>query len=112
MAETKIIPPHKRFAKNDTGFVCANCGEEVPPLYTSSRDHCTKCLCSLHVDFNPGDRANPCQGLLIPINIERDSKKGYVIVYHCDTCHEYLRCKAAPDDDFETILNLSTRNKY
>jgi hypothetical protein len=104
-------PSHKRFAKNDSGFVCVNCGELVPPLLSSSRDHCTKCLCSRHVDVNPGDRANQCRGILYPIGIDRDSKKGYIIKYHCDTCHEYHTCKAAPDDNFDEILRLSSFNK-
>ena len=53
----------KRFTKNDSGFVCANCGREVPPLGYSSRNHCPYCLCSLHVDVNPGDRAADCGGI-------------------------------------------------
>lgn len=104
-------PSSRRFAKNDSGFVCMNCGELVAPLLTSSRDHCTKCLCSLHCDINPGDRANSCHGILFPIGIERDSKKGIVIIYHCDTCHEYHRCRSAPDDNYDEIVRLASRNK-
>lgn len=42
----------KTFVKNDAGFVCVHCGHQVPPLYTTSRDHCPRCLYSLHVDIN------------------------------------------------------------
>lgn len=97
----------KTFVKNDAGFVCVHCGYQVPPLYTTSRDHCPRCLYSLHVDVNPGDRANPCHGELVPIGIEHNSKKGLIINYHCDTCGEYHNNKAAPDDDYDTILELS-----
>ena len=97
----------KRFSKNDNGFVCAHCGADVPPLLTSSRDHCTKCLHSLHVDINPGDRANTCRGKLVPIGIDQNSKKGIVIQYHCDTCGAYHNNKAAPDDDYDAIVELS-----
>lgn len=97
----------KRFSKNDTGFVCAQCGHTVPPLLSSSRDHCTHCLHSLHVDINPGDRANSCRGLLVPIGIEQNSKKGIVIKYHCNTCGAYHNNKAAPDDNYDTILEVS-----
>ena len=62
----------KRFTKNDDTFICKNCGLEVKPLGYSSRNHCPRCLCSLHVDINPGDRANPCKGLLRPIKVEPD----------------------------------------
>ena len=98
---------NKRFTKNDSGFVCKNCGAEVPPLSYSSRDHCNKCLCSLHVDENPGDRANPCGGLLVPVNSLPDSKKGFIINYKCKKCGKRLRCRAASDDDTELLIKLT-----
>jgi hypothetical protein len=49
---------NKRFVKNDDFFVCVHCGKEVKPLGYTSRDHCPFCLWSVHVDVNPGDRAN------------------------------------------------------
>ncbi len=102
----------KRFRKNDAGFICANCGMQVLPLGTSSRNHCPKCLCSLHVDINPGDRANPCRGLLRPIAAEPDAKKGYIIIQKCDKCGEIRRNKAAHEakvqpDDIRLIIALT-----
>lgn len=105
----KIQPTSKRFTKNDAGFVCAHCGAAVTPLLTSSRDHCTRCLHSLHVDINPGDRANPCRGKLVPVGIEQNGKKGLIINYRCDTCGAYHNNKAAPDDDYDAILELAAR---
>lgn len=105
----KIPLTSKRFAKNDAGFVCVHCGAAVPPLLTSSRDHCTKCLHSLHVDINPGDRANLCRGKLVPVGIEQNGKKGLIINYRCDTCGTYHNNKAAPDDDYDAILELAAR---
>ena len=100
---------NKRFTKNDSGFVCANCGRNVPPLSYSSRDHCTRCLCSLHVDVNPGDRANGCGGLLVPVSAEPDPKKGFIINYQCRKCKEKRRCRAASDDDTELLIKLTVR---
>ena len=60
----------KRFTKNDSGFVCAHCGKTVEPLGFTSRNHCPFCLWSLHVDINPGDRANECRGQMEPIRTE------------------------------------------
>ena len=71
----------KRFRKNDEGFICAVCGHKVSPLKYSSRDHCPKCLSSIHIDILPGDRANPCKGILKPIQTLPDSKKGFIIIY-------------------------------
>ena len=94
------------FEKKDDSFVCANCGNFVAPLGYSSRDHCNKCLCSLHVDIVPGDRQNDCKGLLVPVAIETNTKKGYVIVYKCQKCGKLHKNKTATDDDFEKILEI------
>ncbi len=103
----------KRFQKNDAGFQCTNCGFQVLPLGTSSRNHCPKCLCSLHVDINPGDRANPCKGLLRPVSAIPDAKKGYIILQKCDKCGEICRNRAAHDakiqpDDLRLLIALTT----
>lgn len=102
----------KRFRKNDSGFVCVNCGKEVKPLGYTSRNHCPFCLCSLHLDINPGDRASDCGGLLMPIKVETDPKKGYIIISKCQKCGEIRRNKAATDaavqpDDIEKIIKLT-----
>ena len=85
----------KRFQKNDAGFICAHCGRKVPPLEVTSRDHCPHCLYSLHVDEFPGDRQNPCRGVLRPVSAQPHAKKGYVILYRCEKCGKLVRNKAA-----------------
>lgn len=85
----------KRFVKNDSGFICSHCKKEVLPLGSSSRNHCPFCLWSLHVDVNPGDRANTCGGEMQPIRTEPDSKGGYVIIHRCTKCGETRRNRAA-----------------
>lgn len=102
----------KRFSKNDDGFLCINCGQEVLPLKSSSRDHCPFCLCSLHVDVYPGDRANSCGGIMDPVRAEPDSKKGYVIVYKCRKCGKIHRNRAAygacvQPDDLQKLICLT-----
>jgi DNA-directed RNA polymerase subunit RPC12/RpoP len=96
----------KRFTMIDEGFDCAVCGEAVPPLGKSARDHCPKCLCSLHLDVFPGDRAADCGGVLRPVGI-RTGKKGIQIVYNCDRCKAERVNIAAPDDDYDLICALS-----
>jgi DNA-directed RNA polymerase subunit RPC12/RpoP len=96
----------KRFTKNDSGFVCANCGAVVPPLGSTSRDHCNVCLHSLHVDVLPGDRANSCRGMLVPTGVGASRKKGYIIQYKCARCGARVNNKAAQDDNFEEILRI------
>lgn len=101
----------KRFQKNDAGFLCTHCGKQVPPNGVTSRDHCPFCLTSLHVDLNPGDRANPCRGVLLPKKAEPHPKKGFVIVYQCNKCGKIVRNKAALTgncpDDTELLIRLT-----
>ena len=106
----------KLFTKNDDGFICANCGFEVKPLGYSSRNHCPKCLCSLHVDVNPGDRANGCGGIMDPVFVELTSKKGYVIVHKCRKCGEIKRNRAANEaavqpDNISLLIKLTAMGK-
>ncbi len=96
----------KRFKKNDSGFTCANCGSDVPPLGRTSRNHCPHCLHSLHLDINPGDRAADCGGLMQPVGAEVTGK-GYVIIHRCLSCRAVRRNKAAEDDDLEEIIRLT-----
>ena len=113
----------KRFKKNDSGFICANCGFEVMPLGTTSRNHCPRCLCSLHVDINPGDRACDCGGILEPISAVPDPKKGFVITHKCRKCGFVSHNKAAlknaksklPDeqyDDEEFLIKLTVSRDW
>ncbi len=94
------------FLKNDNSFICKNCGASVDKLLYTSRDHCNKCLCSLHVDITPGDRANSCLGLLVPINVLQTSKKGKVIVYKCSKCGAEVKNIVAEDDDANKIYEI------
>ena len=73
----------------DENFICEHCGKEVSKLEYSARDHCPYCLYSKHVDINPGDRANPCKGLLRPIDIEK-FKDTYKIIYNLIKVSIYL----------------------
>ena len=91
----------KRFSKNDNGFTCAHCGREVKPLGYSSRNHCPFCLWSLHVDVNPGDRANECGGAMEPIGVETDPRKGYIILHRCTKCGEVRRNRAAHEAEVQ-----------
>ena len=95
--------------KNDNSFTCVNCGKLVEKLEYTSRNHCPYCLHSLHVDIIPGDRANNCKGVLEPIGIENNAKKGYVIVFKCKKCGMIRKNKAADDDNMDLIINLSSK---
>jgi tRNA(Ile2) C34 agmatinyltransferase TiaS len=95
------------FIPREESFTCEHCGMLVQPLGKGTyRDHCPKCLYSKHVDRDgPGDRLSSCKGLLEPVAIDTDSKKGFVITYRCTGCKKSHRNKSAPDDDVIGFMN-------
>ena len=99
----------KQFTMRDESFTCENCHKEVKHLGYTARDHCPYCLYSKHVDINPGDRQNPCKGLLKPIGIEK-YKDTYKILYKCEKCHKDHKNIVATDDDMEKIIEISKVN--
>ena len=101
----------KQFTKRDEEFVCENCGKKVLKLGYTSRDHCPHCLYSKHVDNMPGDREAECRGLLKPVQVELDSKKGYVIIYKCEKCGAIRKNKSAVDDDMDLLIKLTVCDK-
>lgn len=99
----------KKFQMRDENFICENCNYNVEKLNYTARDHCPNCLYSKHVDINPGDRANTCQGLLVPISIEK-FKNTYKIIYKCQKCHQIHKNIMATDDNYDKIIELSRCN--
>ena len=96
----------KQFNMMDENFICENCGKEVPKANYTARDHCPYCLYSKHVDINPGDRANPCKGLLKPVGIEK-FKDTYKILYKCTKCNQEHKNIMANDDEMNEIIKVS-----
>jgi len=102
-----------KFTTINEAFRCLNCGKDVLPASRGCRNHCPFCLHSQHVDRYPGDRQNPCGGLLKPIGYELSGKKGLVILFKCSRCGEENKNVASLDctnqpDDYDSILGLST----
>ncbi len=88
------------FTRKVEDFDCAECGARVRgDGYTN---HCSACLTSLHVDVDPGDRAERCGGVMRPVGVEV-VRGSYVIVHRCDGCGVVRRCKAAAADDLDVI---------
>lgn len=99
----------------NSAFICANCREKIVPLSNGScRNHCPYCLCSLHVDNEIGDRQNQCYGIMKPIGIKFNTKKGYQIIHKCTSCGFVRVNKVAENtdmpDNFNLILELMSNN--
>jgi DNA-directed RNA polymerase subunit RPC12/RpoP len=89
----------KKFTDINEGFTCIHCGREVQPSRKSCRNHCPFCLHSLHLDIFPGDRAANCGGLMVPVRVVYNSKKGYQIVHRCEKCGTESRNVAHLEDE-------------
>jgi hypothetical protein len=88
----------------------------VPPAERTCRDHCPRCLHSIHVDVNPGDRAAGCEGTLVPISYVEHKKKGWMIRYKCAQCgasrtNHFLERDKFEADSFSALLALSSVSK-
>lgn len=101
-----------KFKVIDESFICEQCGKKVQALGYSCRNHCNFCLHSKHVDINPGDREEKCHGLLEPIDIEINSKKGYIIIFKCKKCGQIRKNKVAEDDNMELIYKIIKSKQY
>jgi len=98
----------KNFISVNEDFICGNCGEENFAADIGCRNHCSKCLWSRHVDDEvPGDRASSCGGLMRPIAIDKNGKKGFMVVHECVDCEKKILNKVASDDDFDEVINIS-----
>lgn len=99
----------KNMIQNNTGFKCLKCKMDVKKHPEGScRNHCPYCLFSLHVDLDvPGDRLCECEGLMAPVGIELNKKKGTRLLHMCQKCgfKGYNRC--ASDDNWDLICELS-----
>ena len=101
-----------RRKSENTGFVCACCGADVKPLTNGSyRNHCPFCLHSLHVDNLPGDRDNDCRGMMKPVGIRYNGKKGWQIVHRCQKCGTEKLNRTA-SDDIEAITYLMKQGEF
>lgn len=99
----------RKFQRRVEDFTCEHCGAAVSgDGYTN---HCPRCLWSKHVDVNPGDRAADCGGLMPPVGALR--KDGEIVLVHrCQRCGHVRRNRAAPEDDFDLLLDALRLGSY
>lgn len=98
----------RKFQRKIEDFVCENCGTKV--VGDGYTNHCPKCLFSKHVDNFPGDRENPCGGLMEPVDVEVRGN-GKTIIFWCQKCGEIRRTKAREADDQEAITRVIERKR-
>lgn len=100
----------KTFQKKNDGFVCEVCGAENPPAEKTCRNHCRVCLHSKHVDIFPGDRAETCHGIFVPVEVELSSAVPSSLIFVCKKCGKKGRNKIASDDSREAVFGIMEKN--
>ena len=99
----------KRFTRTIEDFVCDHCQTHVAGNgYT---DHCPNCLYGKHVDINPGDRLSECKGTLVPIDAEKNGEL-WTLVYTCERCSKTIRNKVSPEDNFDTLIKITSQKRF
>ncbi len=98
----------KNFIYKNEEFVCENCGELNTPNRPEIRNHCRFCLWSKHLDDEvPGDRLSDCGGMLRPVDVDYNKKKGWVLIFECVKCGLETRNMVVSDDDMELVSKIS-----
>ena len=86
-------------------FTCKVCGRLVVPAGAGSdhRNHCPNCLCSLHVDIEPGDRQSDCGGIMVRKNGE------WAVIHRCRRCGALSSNRIAADDNPMKLMSIAMK---
>ena len=92
----------RRFQRRVEDFTCQRCGAlNVGDGYTN---HCAVCLTSKHVDVHPGDRADPCGGLMRPVSVA-SSHGRWRLTHRCERCG-LERANFARAEEADAVIRL------
>lgn len=107
----KRQPAGDERAGNRESFVCLHCHHlidcEAPG--TTHRNHCPRCLWSVHLDEEPGDRAASCRGMMEPIAVSVRRGGGWALIHRCRECGALRANRIAGDDNELVLLSLAVR---
>ena len=86
-------------------FYCINCTELVADSTagTNQRNHCPRCLWSMHVDFRTGDRSSACKSAMEPIAVWVKQKGEWAIIHRCTKCGALRLNRIAGDDNLSAF---------
>lgn len=112
--ENKRISYEKGYYKThacDESFTCKNCGYLVTPMGAGSehRNHCPNCLCSLHLDIEPGDREADCGGIMEPISVWVRKGGEWAIIHRCKRCGWLSSNRVAADDSPIKLMSIAMK---
>ena len=90
---------------------CKVCGTPIVPEGAGSqhRNHCPKCLSSIHVDEEPGDRASLCKGIMDPIGVWVRKNGEWAIIHRCRSCGVLSSNRIAADDNPTLLMSIAVK---
>lgn len=106
----KDIAPIKD-CRSDDMFDCVHCGAVVHSEDggTEHRNHCPRCLWSVHLDNVPGDRAACCGGSMEPVAVWVRKGGEWAIIQRCLECGMFKSNRIAADDNEILLVSLAVR---
>jgi ribosome biogenesis GTPase len=92
-------------------FNCIRCKNLVmdPQSGSEQRNHCPRCLWSMHVDFQNGDRRSACKAGMEPIAVWVKQKGEWSIIHRCTRCGALRVNRIAGDDNEALLLSMALR---
>lgn len=92
-------------------FTCKACGALVTPEDAGSRhrNHCPRCLSSVHVDNRPGDRASLCGGTMDPIGVWVRKDGEWALIHRCRACGALSSNRIAADDNPALLMSIAVK---
>lgn len=110
-ARANAPAPDYRHTPCTEQFTCRSCGAVVMTegAGSSHRNHCPHCLCSLHVDQEPGDRRSVCHGEMEPVSVWVRKGGEWAIIHRCRSCGELSSNRIAADDNPALLLSIAVK---
>lgn len=101
---------YKTHACHDS-FTCKVCGRLVVAGGAGSdhRNHCPNCLCSLHVDVQPGDRQADCGGIMEPVGVWVRKSGEWAVIHRCRRCGHLSSNRVAADDNPMKLMSIAMK---
>ena len=92
-------------------FTCKACGWPIVSegAGTNHRNHCPNCLCSVHLDVTPGDRASDCGGVMDPIGVWARDDGEWALVHRCRQCGKLSSNRIAADDNPMRLMAIAMK---
>ncbi len=100
-----------RFNACCDSFTCKACGRLVVSNGAGSahRNHCPNCLCSLHLDTEPGDREACCGGIMEPIAVWVRKGGEWAVIHRCRICGKLSSNRIAADDNPLKLMSIAMK---